>query len=185
MGNDSFLTRQELDAALPHILNAPKDHAMVKWLCYRETYGARAFRDVISLTPQDGILGERWGKAPWLKRSDGSPDPRIQVCILPERILDLVWQDRENIPHPGDTFVADLDMTEANLPVGQRLKIGDVVLEVSDVFNDACVKWKARYGAASRGWINDPAYCQLRLRGVLCQIIEGGDLRLGEKIVKL
>lgn len=87
--------------------------------------------------------------------------------------------------HPGDTIVADMDLSEANLPVGQLLRVGTAVLRVSDVFNEGCVKWKARYGAAAKDWITAPGHPALRLRGVLCSVERDGKLSRGDRIVKL
>lgn len=181
----SALSEQELDAALSHVLAAPRDGAAVSMLCLRPGYNQRRFVEEITLTPEGGIPGERWSTRPWLKLDDGRPHPGIQVCILQKRILDLVWRDRENTPHPGDTFILDMDLGADNLPVGSLLQVGSAVLQVSDVFNDACVKWKARYGATSKDWINRPEYRPLRLRGILCSIEQGGTIRNGDIVEKL
>ena len=114
----------ELMAALPGVLSAPKTGSAVELLCFRPGYGERRFVDELALTRDRGIPGERWETAPWLKLPDGSGHPGIQVSILPRRVLDLVWRDRAGTVHPGDTFVCDLDMTEANLPEGQLLAVG-------------------------------------------------------------
>lgn len=177
-----FVTRQECEAALPHILSAPRDCAAIESLCFRPAQGERAFPGSLHLSAARGIEGERWLSAPWLRLPDGRPDPRIQVSILPLRVMDLCWRDRENAVHPGDTMVADLDMSEANLPVGTRLQVGTAVIEVSDKFNTACVKWQARYGGESLRWINHQPYRPLRLRGVLCRIVGDGVIRNGDCI---
>jgi len=175
----------ELQRALAHVQSAPKDGATVEMLCMRPDFGQRNFVDKLELTTASGIPGERWTKHPWMTLEDGSPDPRIQVSILGRRVLDLVWRDRENTPHPGDTMIADMDMSEANLPAGQHLSIGSAVLEVSDLFNEACVKWKVRYGAYARAWITLPDNRPLRLRGILCRIVKDGIVRNGDVITKL
>ena len=178
-------TAAELSAALPHILAAPKDRATVESLCFRPGFNKRSFPPVLHLTRGQGVPGERWMTAPWLRLPDGSPDPRIQVSLLPLRVADLVWQNREATPHPGDTVICDLDMSEANLPEGTLLRIGTAVIRVSSVFNDGCVKWKARYGQAAKDWIVAPGHPTLRLRGVLCSIEVDGLVRSGDVIEKL
>ena len=178
-------TRAELDAGLPHILSAPKDGGLIEMLCLRPEYGQRNFVDSISVRAAQGIPGERWSSHPWLRLPDGAPHPGIQVCILSKRVLDLVWRDRVNSVHPGDTFVTDMDLSEGNLPTGQLLSAGTAVLRVSEVFNDACVKWKARYGAASREWINAPQNRALRLRGILCAVVQDGEISCDERLHKL
>lgn len=182
MTDKAQVTAEALAAALPHVLAAPKDGAAVEGLCLRPTYNERRFVDRITVTRAGGIPGERWSTAPWLRLPDGSPHPGIQVSILPRRVLDLVWRDREGTPHPGDTFVADLDTSEANLPAGSLLSVGKAVLRVSEVFNDACVKWKVRYGAAAKDWITAPGHPPLRLRGLLCSVEQDGEIANGDLI---
>ncbi|ULB11871.1 hypothetical protein ORIO_18760 [Cereibacter azotoformans] len=106
------MTAEELAAALPHVLAAPKTDAPIFSLCWRAGFNRRSFPDRLLLTRRCGIPGERWLKQPWLRLPDGRPDPRIQVSILPARVSDLVWRDRQGTPHPGDTIVADLDTSE-------------------------------------------------------------------------
>jgi hypothetical protein len=180
-----MITEADLAAALPSVLAAPKDHSRVESLCLRPAFNQRQFPTALTLTRAGGVEGDRWLTSPWLKLPDGSPDPSIQVSILPLRVLDLVWQDRNATAHPGDTIIADLDMSEANLPEGQLLQVGGAVLRVSGVFNDGCVKWKARYGAAAKHWITAAGHPELRLRGVLCAVEADGRVTVGDPISKL
>ncbi len=175
------VTMAECMAALPHVLDAPKA-GKVETLCFRPDYLQREYPETLEVTVEGGIKDERWLKAPWLTLEDGAPDPRIQVSILPQRVMDLCWLDREGSPHPGDTIVTDMDLSEANLPVGTRLKVGTAVLEVSDKFNNGCIKWRDRYGAESLHWLNKKEHRPMRLRGVLCKIVQDGELRLGAPI---
>lgn len=179
------ITAQELNDALPHIMAAPKDAAPVDMLCFRPGYNQREFPDRLTLTRDGGIPGERWTVAPWRKLADGSPDPRIQISILPRRVMDLIWRDRKGTPHPGDPIVCDLDMSLANLPTGSLLRAGTAVLRVSDIFNEGCVKWKVRYGTAAKDWLTAPGHPELRLRGILCSIEEDGEVGLGDLIKKV
>ena len=179
----TFASAFDLRTGLAHVLAAPKTDAAIAMLCFRSNFGMREFPEHLAMTKAGGIPGERWLKHPWLRLADGSPDPRIQVSILPLRVLDLVWRDRANTVHPGDTIVADLDMTQANLPVGSLLQAGTAVLRVSDEPNDGCVKWKARYGVAAMDWIVAPEHAALRLRGVLCSIEKDGVVGVADRIM--
>ena len=172
-------------AALPYVLAAPKDAAPVRQLCFRPGYNLREFPQKLTLTRAVGIPGERWAKAPWMRLEDGTGDPRIQVSILPERVLNLVWKEGDEAPHPGDTIIADLDTSVANLPEGTLLACGTAVLKVSSLFNDACAKWRARYGKEAKDWITAPGHAELRLRGILCSIEQDGEVRLGDVLRKL
>ncbi|MBC6442932.1 MAG: hypothetical protein GDA53_07380 [Rhodobacteraceae bacterium] len=178
-------TMAECEAALAHVLAAPRDNAPVETLCFRPDFGERDFRDTLALTVDHGIPGERWARAPWLRLKDGSPDPRIQVSILGRRTLDLCWRNRETTVHPGDTMIADIDLGEHNMPAGTRLQAGTAVLEVSTKFNDACPKWIRRYGRDSFDWFNRPENRTHRLRGTLCMIVQDGIVRKGDILRKI
>ena len=173
---------EDLMAALPGVLAAPKTGSAVELLCFRPGFGERRFVPELTVTKDRGIPGERWEHTPWLKLPDGTGHPGIQVSILPRRVLDLVWRDREAVIHPGDTFVCDLDTGEANLPEGQLLAVGTAVLRVSEVWNDACAKWKVRYGTPAYDWIRAPEHKVLRLRGVLCSVEQDGVIRPGDRV---
>ncbi|GGA15823.1 hypothetical protein GCM10011498_15240 [Amylibacter cionae] len=180
----AHVTLAECDAALPHVLEAPKE-AAIEVLCHRPDFGQRDYRDALELRVATGIENERWMKHPWMKLEDGSPDPRIQVSILQKRVLDLCWRDRDEVVYPGDTMIADMDLGEENLPAGTRLQAGTAILEVSDVFNTACAKWKVRHGRESFDWINKPENVKHRLRGALCSIVQDGVVRKGDILRKL
>ena len=181
----NHVSRAELDRALPEIMAAPKNGAAIEMLCLRPERNQRRFVDEIEVTQAQGIPGERWARAPWLTLEDGRPHPGIQICILSKRVLDLIWRDRENVAHPGDTFIVDMDLSEANLPAGQLLYAGSAVLRVSEVFNEACVKWKTRYGAAAKEWVTAPGHPELRLRGILCSVERDGRMRNGDRVSKI
>ncbi len=174
-------TMDALMAALPHVLAAPRQGPVTQ-LCLRPGYGQRAYPDRISMTRAGGIPGERWLTAAWLKLPDGSPDPGIQVSILPKRVLDLVWTDGDPAVHPGDPIIADILTTEEALPEGTLLQAGSAVLRVSAHWNDACVKWKTRYGADALAWVTRPGHRKLRLRGILCAVEQDGAVALGDVI---
>lgn len=178
-------TMAECEAALDSILAAPTQSATIDQLCFRDGYGLRRFPETLELTVEQGIIGERWTKKPWLTLPDGAPDPRIQVSILSKRVMDLCWRDRTGTVHPGDPFVVDMNLGAENLPVGTCLRAGAAVLEVSDYFNTACAKWRDRYGDDSLRWINKRENREYRLRGILCKIVQDGTVKRGDHLVKL
>lgn len=177
-------TLAECHAALDHIRAAPRDGAPIRGICLRPARRARRFPDHLDLSAARGISGDRWPEESWLRRPDGTPDPRIQVSILSQRVLDLCWRDRAATPHPGDPLVVDMDLSQRNLPAGTRLAAGGAILEVSDAFNTGCAKWRARHGGDSLRWINLPELRADRLRGILCRIVRGGRIRLGDRLTK-
>lgn len=179
------VTAVELAAALPDVLAAPLDDGPVRLLCARPKPNARTFPDTLTLTRKDGVVGDFEMSRPWLALPDGSPDPRIQVSVLPWRVLELVWRERDRIAHPGDNIVVDMNLTEANLPVGALISVGTAVLRISDIPNDGCVKWKVRQGRAAFDWVSAPTDAHLRLRGLFCSVEQDGVIRLGDPIRRI
>jgi len=181
----AFPSLESLEARKPWVLDAPKDNAPVLSLCIRPAEGERRFVERIRFDPQAGVVGDRWRWKAWMHLPDGRPDPRIQVCMLGTRVLQLVRREGSSMIHPGDTVIADMDFSEANLPAGQRLQLGSAVLEVSDVFNTGCAKWQERYGPAALRWINRPGNRALRLRGILARVVAPGEATLNDTLRKL
>ena len=179
------VTFAECEAALAHINAAPLDGAVIERLCFRTDYAERSFPETLELSVERGIIGERWAHSAWLKLPDGSPDPRIQVSIFSQRVVDLCWRDRAGTLHPGDPIVVDMNLGVENMQVGTRLQAGTSIVEVSDKFNAACVKWKKRYGDESLRWINMAENRPFRLRGILCKIVQDGVVRVGDRLSKL
>ncbi len=181
----AFATAEELEQALPHVLAAPRDTGPISMLLYRRKYNDRVFTDRLRLTKAQGIEGDFEMTMPWLELEDGSPDPRIQVSVLSQRVLDLCWRNRDSGVHPGDPIIADFDLSLANLPAGSLIRAGTAVLRVSDLWNDGCVKWKARFGKPAYDWVRAPAHEALRLRGILCSIEEDGDVAVGDRLTRI
>ncbi len=93
--------------------------------------------------------------------------------------------DRERWPLAGDQLFLDLDLSAENLPIGQRLAIGEVILEVSPQPHNGCAKFTERFGSVATHFINSPEGRQHRLRGVNTRIIRGGVVRLGDRVTKI
>lgn len=178
-------TAEELDLALPHVMAAPRGDGPISMLMYRRKYNDRVFTEHLRLTKQHGVEGDFEMTTPWLKLEDGAPDPRIQVSILPLRVLDLCWRNREATTHPGDQIVADLNMSLENLPAGSLIRAGTAVLRVADLWNDGCAKWRVRCGRPAYDWVRAPAHEPLRLRGIFCSVEEDGEVKLGDRIIRL
>jgi hypothetical protein len=174
-----------LDAGLAHVLAAPRTDGAIRLLCARPNPNERSFPGSLTLTRATGVVGDFEVSRPWLVLPDGSPDPRNQVSLMSARVLDLVWPTREPRLHPGDNLAVDLDIGEANLPVGTLLKAGSAILRVSDEPNDGCAKWKVRSGPAAYDWVRAHQHAAHRLRGLYCSVEQDGVVTLEDRISPL
>ncbi|MGB0257920.1 MAG: MOSC domain-containing protein [Coraliomargarita sp.] len=139
--------------------------------------------DALYLDVVHGIQGDRWERTAWLKTDTGAPDPRVQVSLTNTSVIRcFTGEALESQYLCGDNCYVNLNLTEAVLPVGSRLQIGNAVIEVSDVENDACGKFAQRFGVDALKWVRRPEHLSLRLRGIFCRIEQSGWVRVGDHI---
>ena len=120
-----------------------------------------------------------------MKLPDGSPDPRTQITMMNVKVLECVSGGRDKWALAGDQLIVDLDVSAENLPVGQRVRVGDAVVEVTDVPHTGCAKFRQRYGSEGLDYINAEGREDLRLRGVYVKVIEEATVRVEETIEKI
>jgi len=178
------VTLDDLERRYRNLPPRPTAAAQVNALCVRPGVGQREERSAIDFDPARGAIGDRWAHKTWLYLSDGSPDPRVQVALCNSKVLALMQDVTGVLHHPGDTIFTDLDLSVENLPVGTQLSVGPVLLEVTDVENDACAKFALHYGEAILQWIRLPQNRPLRLRGLYARVVHGGVAHVGDPIVK-
>lgn len=136
------------------------------------------------LDPKDGMVGDDWRpRGSWSKA--GAPaDIDAQLTIMNTRALAAIEPDESRWPLAGDQILADLDISEASLPPGSRLRIGGTLVEVTALPHTGCAKFAARFGHDAHKWTYTPEGRALRLRGVYVQVIEGGPIRVGDPILR-
>jgi MOSC domain-containing protein YiiM len=155
----------------------PREGA-VRLICVRRRPGEHETPDRVRVTPEDGVEGDRW-------RRDARGTPGNQVTLMSARVAALVADGRVPLHMAGDTFLVDFDLSEAALPVGARVALGGIVLEVSDEPHAGCRKFRARFGDDALRWVNHPRHRERRLRGVNCRVIAGGEVALGDPVARL
>lgn len=64
--------------------------------------------------------------------------PDAQLTLMNSRAADLVAQSRDRWPLAGDQLYVDFDLSEANIPAGTRLEIGDAIVEVTAKPHTGC-----------------------------------------------
>lgn len=183
--NVKHLTMQELEAALDHLREAPKDNGVVQLIVRRPRTEAREVLEQAELDPDKGLIGDNWCFRPSSKTPDHSPHPEMQINIMNSRVTALVAQEKDRWPLAGDQLYIDMDLSKENLPGGSRIAIGTVVLEVSPLPHTGCRKFVDRFGIDAMKFVNSPVGKELCLRGINARVIKGGVIRVGETARKI
>ena len=179
------LTMQELEAALDHLRQAPKDDGIVQLIVRRPEVDQREVIEEAELDPAKGLIGDNWILRGSKKTPDGSPHPEMQINIMNSRVTALVAQEKERWPLAGDQLYIDMDLGHENLPPGSRLAVGTAVLEVSALPHTGCLKFVSRFGSEAMKFVNSPLGKSLCLRGINAKIIQGGTVKVGQTARKI
>jgi hypothetical protein len=139
----------------------------------------------VELTPEAGMVGDRWLLHTNRLLPDGRFNPDTQLTLLNSRVAALIAGPQERWPLAGDNVVVDLDLGCDNLPVGTRLKIGEAEIEISAEPHTGCSKFSKRFGAAALKFVNSPQGKQRRLRGVYAWVVRGGRVSVADSILKI
>jgi len=163
------------------VLNAvkasPKDVGTLKLIVLRLPGEQRRTPTQAALSTQNGVEGDRWS----LK---SEPNPLSQVSVMNARFLEAIAGDAERMNLAGDNLIVDLDLSESNLPVGTRLRIGETVIEVTSLPHTACKKFHGRYGREAMELANSTKGRALRLRGLYARVARGGEVHVGDSVCK-
>lgn len=171
-----------LEACLDHIRASPREVGTVELLVRRPGFGEREVIEIATLDSELGVVGDTWHVRPSKKTPDGSPHPGMQVTLMNARSIAAIAGDREAWPLAGDNLFVDLDLSEANLPIGSRLAIGSAVVEVTEAPHNGCAKFTDRFGSDATRWLNSTEGRRLKLRGVHARVAIAGTIARGDRI---
>jgi hypothetical protein len=179
------LTTEELETALDHLRQAPKDDGVIELIVRRPEVDRREVLDEAVLDLSLGLVGDNWKVRGSKRTPDGSAHPDMQINIMNSRVTALVARERERWPLAGDQFYIDMDLSRENLPAGSRIAVGSAVLEVSPLPHTGCKKFVARFGVEAMEFVNSELGKALCLRGINAKIIQGGTVKIGQTAKKI
>ena len=180
-----FATLDQLHESLDSILASPRREGRVEAITACPSTNVRNSMEEARLSPEGGLEGDRWQKTCWRKLPDGRSDPKVQLTLINSRLLSLIAGSRDRWSLSGDNLAVDMNLTEENLPVGTRFRIGEALVEVSELPHTGCKKFASRFGADALKFISKPDSKGLRLRGCYVFVVEAGQIRIGDPIRKL
>ena len=179
------LTTAELEAALDHLRQTPKNDGVVELIVRRPEVDQREVLDEAELDASAGLIGDNWKVRGSKRTPDGSAHPEMQINIMNSRVTALVAQERERWPLAGDQLYIDMDLSKENLPAGSRIAVGSAVLEVSELPHTGCKKFVARFGNEAMEFVNSDLGKQLCLRGINARVVQGGTVKVGQTARKI
>ena len=181
----AYQTAEQLEAGMGRVLDAPKDQGPV-WLVVRRP--GRGEREILSegqLDTEQGLIGDDWVKRPGMHRE--TPSPHAQVTVMNARAAELVSGDPEPATwaQSGDQLYIDLDISEANMPAGTRIEIGQAVLEVQAEPHTGCVQFRSWWGPDALRHFSTTEGLSLRMRGANTRVVRSGRVRPGDTARKV
>ena len=184
MSQVSHTTQVELEQSLGWVVASPRDVGVLEMIVVRPSTNQRVPLEQCEVSPAGGLHGDNWATHCRKKLEDGRPDPDVQVTMINARLISLLAEDRERQMMAGDQLYADIDVSEDNLPVGQRLAVGSAVFEVTPEPHTGCVKFSERFGREALKFISVKERRALRLRGIYLKIVSPGAIAQGDIIRK-
>lgn len=175
-------TTEELEGRLDEILAAPKDAGPIEMVVRRPRENQREVIESADLTTDGGLVGDSW-----IDRVDQNGEPYFpaQLTLMNARVADAVAVTRDRWPLAGDQIYVDLDISQENLPPGSRIRVGDAVVEISEVPHTGCDKFAGRFGKEALRFANVGVGRDHRFRGVNAFVIENGTVNVGDKVTKV
>ena len=154
-----------------------KDAGVLKLIVLRLPGEQRRTPEQTILSSERGVEGDRWNLKP-------DANPLSQVSVMNARFLEAIAGDARRMDLAGDNLIIDLDLSESNLPPGTRLRIGQALIEVTNLPHTGCQKFHGRFGKAALVLVNSPEGRALRLRGLYARVVRGGEIHIGDPVSK-
>lgn len=176
---------EALDKSLDHIRQSPKDSGVLALIVRRPQVDAREVLAEGELTLTEGLAGDSWRLRSSSRTPDGSPHPDMQLNLMNARVIEAIAGPVKRWSLAGDQLFVDLDLSQANVPAGTQLAIGDAVVEVTNQPHTGCGKFSARFGLDALKWVNSPEGRALGLRGINAKVVTPGRIRQGDAVRRL
>ena len=184
MASFRYLTADELEQGLAHVLQSPENNGSLELIIKRPEVDQRVSVTEGRLEIEHGLVGDSW-RSRGGDMTDGSADPDVQITIMNSRVAALVADDDSRWELAGDQLYLDLDLSGANLPPGTKLAIGDAIIEVTEPPHTGCRKFADRFGKDATVFVNSGLGRKRNFRGINARLVQAGDIKVREVAQKL
>lgn len=171
-------TVEDLEARWGDIDRSPQDHGTVELIVRRPAPDQREPLQRAAFSAEAGLLGDDW-----LRRHGDKTE--AQITLMNARVAQLLAGDKTRWAEAGDQLFVDLDISQDNLPPGTRIQLGEVVMQISRLPHTGCTKFARRFGGHARKWTATEEGARQRRRGVYAHVIQDGEIKVGDSIIKL
>jgi MOSC domain-containing protein YiiM len=170
----AHLPLAELVARVEALPRASREAGRLYMIVRRRADGVRETLEHACLTPEGGVPGDRWGrKVP--------VNPEAQLATMRRDVAEVI-ANGQPLTTFGDNLFVDIDISERNLPVGTRVRLGDALLEVTPKPHNGCLKFKGRFGQDALEFVQAKPTRDQNYRGIYLRVVEPGDVRVGASI---
>jgi hypothetical protein len=172
------LTTAELEAGLDNIRQSPTDDGTLTNIFVRPEVDQRIALQQCDMSAAQGVHGDMW-----LRK--GQADVNAQIMLINTRALALLARTPDRWALAGDQLVVDLDLSDDNLPPGQRLALGTAILEVTSKPHTGCAKFAQRFGKEALAFVNSAEGWRLHMRGICARVVQDGTAQVGDRVMKI
>jgi len=180
---EHYRSRDALENEYADMSPSPDNLGTLEMIVVRPGVDRRVTLDDGELDVELGLVGDNW-----VERVGGQSEPSLretQLTLMNSRIAKLLSPDRSRWPLAGDQLFVDFDLSKENLEPGQRLRIGDAEIEITEMPHLGCKKFMARFGVDALAFISTKEGKSQRMRGVYARVTKSGRIRVGDDIQKI
>ncbi len=173
---------EDLVRGLEALQPSPRDRGRVVLLNARGPDEGRTSVSSATLTPENGLPDDRWAadRAHGEERY-GSDYADMQLATMEFSVAELI-ANGQPVALAGDNLFLELDLSDASLPHGSRLRVGDALLEVTPFPHNGCHKFRDRFGADALRFVSEKSRRPRNLRGIYLKVIEQGKVGVGDQV---